>query len=205
MSRRLGFVSTVEYYAFLVAAGWAMYKIKSDGSKKLQVCGKRVKELLDADMAGLSPETVEHIEIKSDMDALMAGRKQEQNNRSVFHVIRIGRKYAGYPTKISKQTKIIDGAKTLITQPPQLRHLRAMQRDFVGKLQPFLMDVIVDNDDVYRDADSALSIKCPKRPINSVARMIPIATPSPPKRAKTDSFTTTIPFKKFSMLRKSLL
>ena len=52
LSRRLGFVSTVEYYAFLVAAGWAMYKIKSDGSQKLQVCGKRVKELLDADMAG---------------------------------------------------------------------------------------------------------------------------------------------------------
>ena len=106
-----------------------------------------------------------YLEIKSDMDALMAGRKQEQNNHSVFHVIRIGRKYAGYPTKISKQTKIIDGAKTLITQPPQLRHLRAMQRDFVGKLQPFLMDVIVDNDDAAgAAATAAAALPLLKRP-----------------------------------------
>ena len=77
----------MEYHAFLVAAGWAMYEIKSDGRKKLQVSGKRVKELLDDGMAGLSPDIVEHIEIKLDMDALMAGRKQEQNNRIIFHVI----------------------------------------------------------------------------------------------------------------------
>jgi hypothetical protein len=96
-----------------------------------------------------------------------------------------------YPTKISKQTKIIDGAKTLITQLPQLRHLLLMQRDFVGKLQPFLMDVIVDNNDVYRDADSALSIKRTKRPISSGARLLPIATPSPLKQAKTDSLAAS--------------
>ena len=69
-----------------------MYEIKSDGRKKLQVSGKRVKELLDDGMAGLSPDIVEHIEIKLDMDALMAGRKQEQNNRIIFHVICIGMK-----------------------------------------------------------------------------------------------------------------
>ena len=83
--------------------------------------------------------------------------------------------------------------KTLITQPPQLRHLRAMQRDFVGKLQPFLMDVIVDNNAVYRDADSALSIKRTKRPISSGARLLPIATSSPLnlKQAKTDSLAAS--------------
>jgi hypothetical protein len=54
-----------------------------DGSKKLQVSGKRVKVLLHDGMA---------IEIKLDMDTLMAGRKQEQNNRIIFHVICIGMK-----------------------------------------------------------------------------------------------------------------
>ena len=90
LCRRLGFASSLHYYAFLVTAGLAGYEEDAHGVRQLKVSGSRWKEYLKDDTHMLTREMAEADSTIFDMNGLLAGRNQKKDERKKYHVIRIG-------------------------------------------------------------------------------------------------------------------
>lgn len=196
LCRRLGFTTEIKYIAFMVSANLAGYVVKPDGKKRFEINRVEFESFVRKPEYGLSSEIAEFETSFCDIKSLLSGKNQVKANRFHFHVIRIGNKYHGYPHKFTKQKK--DGTKKLTTTPPKLNSLRQHQRTLGRNTSRAIADTIIDNDDVFNDAEKQLGKPDPESDADaepdSPEKAIqldptPMPTPSPPKRNRSEMST----------------
>jgi hypothetical protein len=144
LGRRLGFYDKIDYYAFLVTAGLAEYRIHGNGDKELKILRGQWNIMLD-----ILPNKAELFYVTErmfDVESAVAGLTQCRANRGRCSVIRVGVKNKGWHKNIAAQLK------KRFTVPPTLNSLQTMQRSFTRNMRRMITDTIINNRDVYDEA-----------------------------------------------------
>ena len=108
MCRQLGFFSRMNVYSCLVMKGLAHYKFsKKTRRMEIDVLGCNWPAYLVSKKYGLSTQNAEHSVFRFDMENLLVEKRQRDDARVNFHIIRLGRTDSGTYCKKSatKQTR----------------------------------------------------------------------------------------------------
>ena len=104
--RRLGFFCSMDYYAYLVSKGLAVYQFNKT-KKMMEVVIEKDKWtcfLLNKRYGLSAPHNAEFTTARIDMKNLLCGKTQRNDKRYDYHLIRLGRNDSNtYARKISQQ------------------------------------------------------------------------------------------------------
>ena len=103
LARRIGFFRDVDYYAFLVSAGLASYKERTDGKKELTLQHNEWVSLLQDPL--LKPHLFSFSMKRFDAKGAING-KQDDKKRMKYHIIRIGHESDDSAPNIGSQIKM---------------------------------------------------------------------------------------------------
>lgn len=145
LCRLLGFLSPMDYYAFLVSKGLAAYEFNSK-KREMEIeikFGKWEQYLCNKRYGLCSPENTEVTIARFNMENLLGDKTKQNNKRYDHYIIRLGKKDSEtYASKISLQEIFL----------PTIPGWRSKQRYFKRNINEHVMNTLLDNDDVFNDA-----------------------------------------------------